>query len=88
LFNFYISIYYIDNKYLLLQGARDVLRQFGYVVEIENGLAYQEEREPDRISVARLITDLYLAKRELEAYYGLYHPYPARLEKYIQQHAR
>ena len=73
---------------LFLQGARDILTLFGYTVQIEEGVAFPEDSEPDLTQAAKLVAELQLAQREIDLYVGGEHPCPHRIEESIQPQAR
>ncbi|KAJ8303184.1 hypothetical protein KUTeg_019580 [Tegillarca granosa] len=68
-----------------IKGGRDIMRQMGYVQDIEDGLAFPDGAVADHEKLSRLVTDIILGKRELDAYFNGSHPHPQYINELVHQ---
>ncbi|KAL5022213.1 hypothetical protein ScPMuIL_001368 [Solemya velum] len=68
-----------------IKGGRDIMRQMGYCNDIQDGLAFPEDTEPEPDKLLRLVTDILLGRKELEVFLQGCHPRPDVIESLLTQ---
>ncbi|XP_033122782.1 E3 ubiquitin-protein ligase RNF31-like [Anneissia japonica] len=64
----------------VVEGSKEILQKFGYSMPISDGLSFPDEvNHPDEEQVVKILTDLIVAKVEIERYMNKLHPHPEAL---------
>ncbi|XP_050395637.1 E3 ubiquitin-protein ligase RNF31 isoform X3 [Patella vulgata] len=68
-----------------LKGSTDIMELMGYTVKVEDGVYFPEGKEPDVDIIYNLLTDIIMARQEMELYLIGAHPQPAHIDQYLPQ---
>ena len=74
--------------YFNFKGGREILRHYGYKVDIPDGVAFPDGQEPDPNKVAMVTSDILVAREEIQLYTEGRHPRPEPFEKHLPMNAR